>query len=187
MNKFSLVYIKETNGGFTNIGIPFKPHTPYRCMIAEDNDEKEFLVYGEVFDEKTFNELFEFAYNRIMRHFETLGLVHISTNGGIKPIGKKEFIERGYAVKYGKGKDSFWTLYYYTHPKELMYRFSPTFSGGSKAVQMTNLYNDFIELVNGNLQAIDDNEIEFGNCGLPLGQYKELDVRFVPEKFYINH
>lgn len=172
-SKDYLVYIKENNGGFSTETTKFEPHTAYRCIELSDGDQSEMLVFGVVFNKEAFNDLFEYSHTRIMRHFEALGLV---VNG--KPISKKAFIERGYAVKYGRGNGSFWTLYTYTHPKELMYRFSPCMASGKKVTDMTNMYNDFLEVVKGNTEAVDNDCIEFGNCGLPLGRYRELDKRF---------
>lgn len=168
-----IVYIKENNGGFSTDTTKFEPHTPYRCIELSEGDQTEILVNGVVFCKEAFNDLFEYSHPRIMRHFEVLGLI---VNG--KPISKKAFIERGYAVKYGRGNGSFWTLYTYTHPKELMYRFSPTWASGKKVLDMTNMYNDFVTLVNGDSTPIDNDCIEFGNCGLPLGSYQPLRVRF---------
>jgi hypothetical protein len=175
MNKENLVYIKEDNGGFTIGYTTFKPHTPYRCLIDGDRHR---LVYGESVSNEEFENLFENAHERIMRHFEQIGLV---VNG--MPVSKKTFKELAFDVKYGNGSNSFWTVLFYTHPKELMYRFSPTYSGGSKALQMTNLYDNFIDLVNGDMENVDAfGTIDFGNCGLPLGSYTSpLKTRFVPQ------
>lgn len=172
-SKDYLVYIKENNGGFSTETTNFEPHTAYRCIELSEGDQSEMLVFGVVFNKEAFNDLFEYAHTRIMRHFEKIGLV---VNG--KPISKKAFIERAFDVKYGKGNGSFWTLYFYTHPKEIMYRFSPKWAGGSKAVVMTNFYNSFIDLVNGDTSQVDEELIEFGNCGLPLGSYRPLSTRF---------
>jgi hypothetical protein len=171
MNKEKLVYIKENNGGFTVGQTTFKPHTTYRALT---DGGVGYIVYGEPFSKDEFDNLFENAHQRIMRHFEIIGL----TKDG-KVVSKKEFKERAYDVKYGKGQSSFWTAYFYTHPKECMYRFAPYFSGGTKAQQMTNLYNSFIKLVNGNVDDVDgDGIIEFGNSGLPLGSFGTLRKRF---------
>ena len=166
-----LVYLKENNGGFSETtGTKFKPHTPYRCMKL---DSKTMLVYGVPFDLKTFNQLFVDALERIKIHFELIGL---TVNN--EAISKKEFKEKAYEVKYGKGKNSFWTFWFYTHPKECMYRFSPSFAGGSKAVQTTNAYNDYIDILNGDLTMVDSEDIEFGNSGLPFGSFRTLSKRF---------
>jgi hypothetical protein len=172
-SKDYLVYIKEDNGGFSTETTKFEPHKAYRCMELSDGDQSEMLVYGVVFSKEAFNDLFENAHTRIMRHFEKIGLL---VNG--KPISKTAFIEKAFDVKYGNGKGSFWTLLFYNHPKEIMYRFSPKWAGGSKAVVMTNFYNSFIDLVNGDTTEIDEDLIEFGNCGLPLGRFRELEKRF---------
>lgn len=166
-----LVYLKDNNGGFSETtGTGFKPHTPYRCVQLDDNT---MLVYGVPFDLETFNSLFVDALERIKAHFELIGL---TKNG--EAITKKEFKERAYEVKYGKGKDSFWTYWFYTHPKECMYRFSPSWAGGSKAVQTTNAYDSYIDLLNGDLSMVDSEDIEFGNGGMPLGSFRRLDKRF---------
>src|ERR1035437_10704112 len=53
----------------------FKPNRNYRCISIEENKRIEHLVYGVVFDEKTFNETFEYSYDRIMKHFKLVGLI----------------------------------------------------------------------------------------------------------------
>jgi len=170
MKKENLVYLRPSVETITVGQTVFKANKPYRRVPSDGNN----VVYGELFDNDSFNMFFETAHNRIMRHFTTIGLVKDG-----KPVSKSKFKALAYAVKYGKGKDSFYVAYFYTHPKECMYRFSPLFSGGNKTVQMTNLYNDFIDLVNGDVEKIDDELIQFGNRGLPLGSYRDLDSRWI--------
>lgn len=174
MEKDYLVYLKENLDELViDPNNRFKPHTVYRCSEYGD----ECVVNGITFNKKALDTFFEKAHTRIMRHFEMIGLVKDG-----KPISKKEFVEKSYQVKYGgRSKGAFWTLYFYTHPKECMYRFSPEWAGGSKAVVMTNFYDSFINLVNGDTQEVDDELIEYGNRGLPLGVYAPLKAIFIPE------
>jgi len=174
MNKENLVYLRPSVETITVGQTVFKANKPYRCLSAVDGHLTSNVVYGEPFADEPFNILFETAHERIMRHFALIGLL---VDG--KTITKKAFKELAYAVKYGKGEGSFYVAYFYTHPKECMYRFSPLFSGGTKALQMTNLYDDYIRLVGGDLEGVDDELIQFGNRGLPLGRYRDLGTRWL--------
>jgi len=174
MNKENLVYLRESVETITVGHTIFKAHKPYRCVHAVDGHLTSNIVYGEPFSDEQFNIFFETAHERIMRNFTKIGLL---VDG--KVVNKKTFKELAYTVKYGKGEGSFYVAYFYTHPKECMYRFSPLWAGGTKAVQMINLYNDYIDLVNGNVENIDNDLIQFGNRGLPLGRYRDLDTRWI--------
>jgi hypothetical protein len=170
MDKQSLVVLKENNGGFENVSCEFKPHVPYRCI--KDGD-KGYIVFGEYFSNKMFAQLFDFTYDRFMSDFAKIGLI---VDG--KPVNKTTFLAMAFNEKYGNRGNSFHTYWFWTHPKECMYRFSPNFSGDSKAVSNTNIYNSFIDLVNGNMEEVDNENIEFGNGGIPFS-YGPLKKRFI--------
>jgi len=171
MNRENLAYIRESlNELIVSPTIHMKPHKAYRCIANGD----DVTINGFIINMEGFNLLFENAHERIMRHFNLIGLIKDG-----KPVNKTTFKQMANTVKYGKGESSFYVAYFYTHPKECMYRFAPIWGGGSKAVQMTNLYNDFIELVNGDMTNIDNDNIQFGNCGLPFGGYRDLATRWL--------
>ena len=89
-NDISLVKTKTTT---------FYPHRNYRCICIDENNIKQYLVYGVVFDEETFNELFIYSHTKIMNDFENIGLL---SNG--KPLNKKQFIEHSDMHLYGHSK-----------------------------------------------------------------------------------
>jgi hypothetical protein len=161
MNKTDLVILKGSNE------LKFKtdtlyPNTYYRCIKLEENGVVQYLVYGINMDDEFFKEHFEFAYDRIMRDWEQIGLVK---NG--KPITKKDFKELANVHTYGKQNQNL-RIMFFGHPKEGMYGFYPTVSE-NKAKQLDRLYSWYLLiLTNGNMNYFDQNNIQFGNKGIPL-------------------
>jgi hypothetical protein len=135
-----------------------KPNINYRC-IAIDN--KNFLVYGIVFSKAKFNKLFEYTHTRMLNHFKTLGL--IDANG--VPVSKSLFTKLADIHTYGNGRKAF-KVWYFRTTREVIYGFYPM--QGTAKENQTECYQWFLEVVNGNMEAVDSHDIMFGNCGIPL-------------------
>jgi hypothetical protein len=172
MNKESLVYIKENNGGFRNVACEFKAHTPYRCTDMDGGK----LVNAEWFTLKEFNEIFDTVYSRVIKHWTFLGLI---VNG--EPISKGAFNKLASSLKYGRGNNMLYIIYFQGFDKDkIMYGFYPVCAGDSKAYCLNNAYRMFIDFINGDLDEFDDENIQFGNVGFRL-EYGDLTKRFVQE------
>ncbi len=160
----NLVVLKEGVKTFNTETTVFKPHTFYRSITLTDNDIIQTLVYGVVFG-ADFDEKFEFAQTRILRDFETLGII---VNG--KVISKTAFGKLLDIHQYGKNnKNGFKIAYISTHPKELLYGFFPCFMGESKANTIRSAYQNVLNIIEGNMDCVDDSYVQFGNCGIPIG------------------
>ena len=92
MDKTNLVYVKGGDGFVDGVD-EFKPNKLYRSIKVSEN---EWLVNGCSFDDDTFKEHFQFAYERIMHHWSDMGLLN-----GDKPVSKKEFKELAGIHEYG--------------------------------------------------------------------------------------
>ena len=171
MKKENLVILKGKSTLVSQCGTRIEPNTQYRCIEISEGTRKEFLVYGIVFDENAFNELFIDLHSVIMCEFNDIGLLN-----NMKPISKAQFKERASVHQYGKGKGMLNVIYFYTHPKECIYGFYPQFQGDSKAKCLENAYEMYKDLLNGEMEDFDNKDIQRGNCGIPLG-YGDLIMR----------
>lgn len=175
MNRENLVTLKGKSTLIVKAdGTMFEPNRNYRCVEVTRNKGREFLVYGVVFDETSFNQLFEYVYDKILREFKALGLVGENN----KPITKKAFKERASVHQYGRGKGMLNVLYFYIKPKEYIYGFYPQFQGDSKAKCLENAYKMYLDLLNGDMEEVDFKNIQRGNSGVPIGYG---DLRVTPE------
>jgi len=162
MKKEDLVVLKG------NVEVTFecsvmKPHSHYRCAKISENNITQYMVYGTIFDEVKFNELFEFSQIRLLRDFKELGLV---TNNG-RPLSKNQFNEKANIHVYGKKRQKFYRFYFYKNPKESLYMFEALFIG-VKQIQLLDAYTNYTSIFLGNMESLDNGLTQFGNCGLPL-------------------
>ena len=171
MKKENLVILKGKSTLISQCGTRIEPNTQYRCIEISEGTRKEFLVYGIVFDENAFNELFIDLHSVIMCEFNDIGLLN-----NMKPISKAQFKERASVHQYGKGKGMLNVIYFYTHPKECIYGFYPQFQGDIKAKCLENAYEMYKDLLNGEMEDFDNKDIQRGNYGIPLG-YGDLIMR----------
>lgn len=142
-----------------------KPNIFYRCI---DIGEQEFMVYGIVFSAKKFMELFEYAHTRILRDFKTLGILGEND----KPISKSLFTKLADIHDFGRGRNKL-KVWYFMKSTSLIYGFYPM--QGTKAENQNECYQWYLDIINGNMESIDDKDVMFGNCGIPLS-YKGLRV-----------
>jgi hypothetical protein len=172
MKKENLVILKGKSTLISKCGTRIEPNTQYRCIEISEGNQKEFLVYGIVFDENAFNQLFVYLYDVIINEFKSIGLVTENN----KPISKSLFKNRASVHQYGKGRNMFNVLYFYTNPKECIYGFYPQFQGDNKGKCLENAYKMFLDLLNGEMEDVDCKDIQRGNCGIPLS-YGDLRTR----------
>jgi hypothetical protein len=144
------------------------PNKYYRCLKLEENGIEQYMVYGIVFDKEGFEANFEFAYYRIMRDWERIGL----TIGG-SLIGRTAFKELANVHLYGKQSNNL-RIIFFGLPKECMYGFYPIYSE-NKAKQLEAIYKWCIQVMGGYTGYFDQENIQFGNCGIPLS-YGDLRV-----------
>jgi len=173
MNQENLVTLKGKSTLVIQAdGTRFEPNKQYRCIEIVESKKGEFLVNGIIFDKNSFKQLFEFLHTVILREFKTIGL--ITENN--KPISKKAFKERASVHQYGRGKSMLNVMYFFIHPKECIYGFYPQYQGDSKATCLTNAYQMYLDLLNGEMDEVDCNNIQRGNTGIPIG-YGNLRIR----------
>lgn len=173
MNRENLVILKGKSTVVIQAnGTRIEPNKHYRCVEVTRTKERQFLVYGVHFDEASFNQLFEFFYDKVLREFKTLGLIGENN----KPLTKKAFKECASVHQYGRGKGMLNVLYFYIQPKECIYAFHPQFQGDSKAKCIDNAYKMYLDLLNGEMDEVDNREIQRGNCGIPIC-YGDLNIR----------
>lgn len=161
MDKNSLVVLKG-NKALEFEGEAMYPNRYYRCLKAIENDREEYVVYGIRFNKETFEATFEFAYDRVMRDWERIGL----TKGG-KLIGKTAFKELANVHQYGKQTNNL-RIITFGFPNECMYGFYPIYSE-NKAKQLDAMYKWCIQIIDGYMGYFDQECIHFGNAGIPIG------------------
>lgn len=173
MNRENLVILKGKSTVIVKAdGTTFKPNTQYRCIEVTESKQREFIVNGIIFDEASFNQLFEYLHDLILREFKAIGLVGENN----KPLTKKAFKERASIHQYGRGKGMLNVLYFYINPKECIYAFHPQFQGDTKAKCLDNAYKMYLDLLDGEMDEVDNAEIQRGNSGIPIC-YGDLNIR----------
>lgn len=137
------------------------PNRYYRCLKATENDSTQYCIYGIIFDQAGFDKNFEYAYDRIMRDWELIGLI----KGG-KLIGKTAFKELANVHTYGKQSNNL-RIIFFGFPKECMYGFYPIYNE-NKSKQLDAMYLLCNVVIGGEMRWFDNENIQFGNCGIPL-------------------
>lgn len=158
MGKTDLVYLRPEKTLMLGDDL-FKPNVCYRHV----QDGEKHIVYGNEIGELDFNNYFEYAYNRIVSYWISLGLID---NG--KAVSKRRFKELADIHTYGK------TKVLYIRGGENIYGFYSYDTTNADCLK--NSYNMFLETYYGNMYYFDRNEIQYGNCGIPLSGFK-LRVR----------
>jgi len=157
-----LVVLKEVHEIIVVDQTKFRAHHFYR---ASPLDEKTMLVYGEPINNHNFKQYFETAQERILRDFEKLGII---VNGKI--ISKTAFAKKVVVHNYSgyPRSNSFKVGYLYIHPKEIMYAFMPFFNQDTKANTIRNAYQSVLDIIDGRMDCVDENYVQFANCGIPI-------------------
>lgn len=138
----------------------FRPNHFYRCL-PENGD---FLIYGEWFTQAERAELFETVHERMLRQFESLGLIV-----GGKPISKTAFVKQADIHTYGRGNRGL-KIWFFRNSRNIIWVFYPM--QGAKAKNAIECYNWFLELIEGNMESIDSEDVCFGDAGIPLSYGK---------------
>ena len=159
-DKTNLVLVKDS---FETETTKFQYGKPYRCMVIEDNNTKQYMVYGVVFDEVEFNSKFEFLHDIVMREWVELGLITAEH----KPMSKPLFANQLDVHTYGKGKNAY-RCGFLGKPKECCYQFNANSTGDNKVVLIEQAYSNYINIINGNVEAFDNGSVVRGNSGYPL-------------------
>jgi hypothetical protein len=157
MDKKSLVILRGSKELIFGHEV-FRPLTFYRSIEAGKDVR---IVYGEPFLEHEMGD-FELAYDKIMRDWELMGLVV-----GGKAISKKAFTELIDVRVYGKQTQNLRIGFVMTNPKECLYGFYPMYNE-NKAKQVANMYGMYLSTIEGDMNYVDQEYIQFGNCGTPL-------------------
>ena len=156
METENLVVLKGTEPVYMNTGV-VKPNHFYRHIELSEGKRKEHLVFGFVFSDKEFNDLFELAHTRVLRDFKAIGILPESG----KPISKSAFTKLADIREYGKLR-----VWYFRNSRERIYGFYPM--QGNKIENAIECYRWYLDLINGKMDSLDDGDVKFGNCGIPL-------------------
>jgi hypothetical protein len=170
MNKTNLVILRG-NKELNLLGEPYYPNRLYRCLTPTEFESEEFLIHGNHVDMIDFDRYFEFAYNCVMREWESLGLI---VNG--KPITKKKFKELSDIHTYGKRKILF------IRNNEIIYGFYVYETNNVETLYRS--YESYLDLFHGNTTYLDRAIIQRGNRGIPIcgGNLKFYQNNFVESK-----
>jgi hypothetical protein len=140
-------------------GEVFTPLTFYRSIEVTENAT---IVNGFCIPNDELERDFELVYDKVMRDWELIGLVV-----GGKAISKKAFTELVDVHQYGRQNQNNRIGFFSTHPKECLYGFYPMYNE-NKAKQLGNMYVMYLATIEGDMGYIDQEYIQFGNCGIPL-------------------
>lgn len=99
----------------------------------------------------------EFTHERVLSDFRAIGILTDKN----KPISKSLFANQ--ADIHGYGKLNIWI---FRNSRERIYGFYPM--QGTRKEQLAECYAWYLELVNGDLTSLDNTDVCFGNCGIPL-------------------
>ena len=161
MNKESLVVLKgQTTLVVERSGTRFEPNKHYRAIKQDDNS---IIVFGELLDMGTFNNMFEFLHDRLMREFKKLSL--LKDNG--QPITKKLFTELMSVHTYGKGQGK---LFIGFHGGKMngIWAFYGAYRGDTKAQFVKDAYRNYTNILEGHMSLVDNESIQRGNSGIPM-------------------
>lgn len=165
MDKNNLVVLKGSKPFSIGDG-HFLPNTYYRCLPPEKPTDI-YLIWGYGIVPDQYIDKFEFVHDRIIRDWTNIGLIVNS-----KPISKTAFARLANIHTYGNQKNNL--RIYFFGPKECQYGFYPLLRE-NRTQQLVYLYEMFIETLLGDMTWVDDHNIQFGNCGTPIG-YGNLRV-----------
>jgi hypothetical protein len=146
----------------------FSPNTFYRCVCVSEGSNVQYMVYGIIFDEKTFNDTFEFGHTKVMIDWSLIGLVGENN----KPISKTAFIKKADIHSYARLR--IWFFGGLNGDTRFNYGFYPYID--TKPKTAIECYKNYLDTVNGDMIHFDSKDIQYGNCGIPLS-YNDLKVR----------
>lgn len=162
MDRTNLVIAKhDFSTGFNT----FEAEKVYRCLPSEDG----FMVMAETFSKEEFEANFTFFIDTVKAEWEILGLT-INGEAITKTAFKKKANEGHH--QYGNRREKLHVFFFYTHPKELMYGFYPSFKG-NKTDALNDAYQNYKNILDGHIEALDDPYgcdalVQRGNSGIPI-------------------
>jgi len=162
MKKENLVILKGKSTLISQCGTRIEPNKHYRCIEVSEGTRKEFLVYGIVFLESEFNELFLYLHDVIMDEMSEIGLLP-----NMKPLTKKAFIDGIDLHTYGKGQNKLFIGFFGSKVNTLI-GFYPSFRGDTKKDFLDSAYRNYQDTLNGDMDSIDGETIQRGNSGIPI-------------------
>ena len=161
MNKDNIVVLKGDKALEFQTDTMY-PNTFYRCLEVAENNNKQYCIYGIIFDQVGFDKYFEFGYDKIIRDWLSIGL--IESNG--KLISKSKFKSLANVHTYGKVLNNN-RIILFGIPNKCLYGFYPMYSE-NKSKQLDATYEWAKQTFIGNMRYIDQDSIQFGNCGIPI-------------------
>ena len=97
---------------------------------------------------------------QLVDNLKLLGLVDLSSN---KPISYSGFKNRASVHKYG----SQYKVVFVGHPKQNLFGFYTMYGNDSEV--MKEAYEMFVSLVKGKMDDYNENDVQWGNAGIPIG------------------
>lgn len=161
MDKNNLVVLKTTQPLFWE-SEGFKLNHVYRCLTPKETESDSYLINAFWFTQAEFDLYFEFAYDRIIRDWESFGLIE---NG--KPISFAKFKKLLDVHTYNKQTLNL-RLAFVGVSKVNMYKFIPI-GYDNKAIQLRQMYErHYLETLKGNMIYFDAFKIKFGTFGVSV-------------------
>ncbi len=160
MNSKSLVVLKSKKTSLVDESsqTKFIPNIHYRCIESDDG----YIVYGVWLHKGTFDNMFEFLHDRLIREWNENGLLPM-----MKPLSKAKFVEVLDVHRYGKGKAKYWTGFV-GNKMDGLWAFDVLCQGETKARFLSQAYAMYQRALNGDMEDIDDCMLQRGNSGLPM-------------------
>ena len=162
MNKTNLVMVETPIERGTTT---FKKNNFYRHIVLENNLH---LINGETFTNKEFDRLFILAIDRVKADFKKIGILGEND----KPISKSLFTRVADIHTYGSGRKGY-KIWYFRGGKDLIYGFYPMQS--NQRENQRECYQWYLDILNGEVDCLDERDVCFGNCGIPLS-YSRLRI-----------
>ena len=160
-----LVVLKSAisaNIGNTN----FKAHRFYRHVNLNNGYH---IVNGEPIHENDFKALFMDAIERVKSDWRMIGILGENN----EPISKSLFTKLADIHQYGNGKNNT-KIWFFRNTRDCIYGFYPM--QGNKVENQNECYQYYIDILNGDYEPLDDEDVCFGNCGAPL-RYEKLRIQ----------
>jgi hypothetical protein len=136
---------------------------PLRYMYGGKN---EHYVFGACYSDAEFEQLFKPYDVKVLNDWKTLGLI---VNG--KPISKTAFRRlldvHTYKGRKGSGVTTSY-IGYIMNGRDMIYQFFPEWVNSPKAHNISFMYQNYLDVCNGDVEAFDCRDIIFGNCGIPI-------------------
>ena len=150
------------NNDFTTETTEFSIGTPYRSLDLSEGDNRQYMVYGCVFDKQEFDQKFKNMYEVVMLEWVKLGLV----SENYQPISKRKFLEYLDIHSYGKGKVRY-LAGYLGIPKKCLYQIHGRIGESMKSFK-ESAYQQYLFIVQGNMHPFDSAKVVRGNSGIPI-------------------